>query len=252
MAASDARQAHGRAALVTGAARRVGAAIASALHARGLAVVVHYRDSATDATALVDTLNARRAGSALALRADLAQAAQARRLVDEAAARFGGLDVVVNNASSFFPTPIQDVTEEQFDDLIGSNLKGPVFVSAAAAVHLRARAGAIVNITDIHARYPLRLHPVYCAAKAGLESLTRSLARDLAPRVRVNGVAPGAILWPEHGISAHERAAILASTELERLGSPEDIAGAVVYLALDAPYVTGQILSVDGGRTLGP
>ena len=252
MAVTDTRRTHDGTALVTGAARRVGAAIASALHARGLTVAVHYRDSAAEAATLVDILNARRADSALAVCADLGRSGQARRLVDEAVARLGGLDVLVNNASSFFPTPLATVTEEQFDDLLGSNLKGPVFVSAAAAPHLRARAGAIVNITDIHARYPLHHHAVYCAAKAGLESLTRALARDLAPQVRVNAVAPGAILWPERGIGADERAAILASTELERLGAPDDIAGAVVYLALDAPYVTGQILSVDGGRTLGP
>jgi len=249
---TDTRQTHSRVALVTGAARRVGAAIARALHARGLAVGVHYHGSRTEALALVDTLNAARAGSAQAFRADLARADQARRLVADVVSSLGALDVLVNNASSFFPTPIDTVSEEQFDDLVGSNLKGPVFVSGAAAAPLRARGGAIVNITDIHARYPLHQHPVYCAAKAGLESLTRSLARDLAPQVRVNGVAPGAILWPERGVGAAERAAIIASTELERVGAPDDIAGAVVYLALDAPYVTGQILSVDGGRTLGP
>lgn len=249
---TDRLQTHSRVALVTGAARRVGATIARALHARGLAVAVHYRGSDAEALALVDALNAARAGSAHPFRADLARPEQARRLVADVVSQLGALDVLVNNASSFFPTPIETVDEAQFDDLLGSNLKGPVFVSGAAAAQLRARGGAIVNITDIHARFPLHEHPVYCAAKAGLESLTRSLARDLAPQVRVNGVAPGAILWPERGISAAERATIIASTELERVGAPDDIAGAVVYLALDAPYVTGQILSVDGGRTLGP
>lgn len=251
MAAHETRRTQPKVALVTGAARRVGAAIARALHARGLNVAVHYRESVTDAAALVDALNAQRTRSAHAFRADLGHAEQAHRLIEEVLERFGSLDVLVNNASSFFPTPIQSVTEAQFDDLLGSNLKGPVFLSGAAAVALCASSGTIINITDIHARYPLHDHPVYCAAKAGLESLTRSLARDLAPQVRVNAVAPGAILWPEQGVSAAEREHIIASTELKRLGAPSDIATAVTYLALDAPYVSGQILSVDGGRTLG-
>jgi len=239
-------------ALVTGAARRVGAEIARALHARGLRVAIHYHRSAADAQALAAEMEASRPGSALALAADLRDATSARALVDRVAAHFGSLAVLVNNASSFYPTPIADVTEAQFDDLVGSNLKGPVFTSAAAAGLLREAGGSIVNVTDIHARHPARDYPVYCAAKAGLECLTRALARDLAPQVRVNAVAPGAIMWAESGQDTDSRESIIASTELKRLGEPGDIASAVAWLALDAPYVTGQILSVDGGRTIGP
>jgi len=241
-----------RVALITGAAKRVGADIARALHGRGLRVAVHYRGSEAAAAALVAQLNAIRPHSARRFQADLCRSSECRRLIAEVIAEMGALDVLVNNASSFYPTPIGEVTEEQFDDLLGSNLKGPVFVTGAAAPHLRARHGAIVNITDIHARHPIVEHPVYCAAKAGLECLTRALARDLAPRVRVNAVAPGAILWPEQGQDEASKQAILAGTELKRLGTPHDIAGAVTFLALDAPYVTGQVLCVDGGRTVGP
>lgn len=241
-----------RVALVTGAARRVGAAIAGALHRRGLSVAVHYRRSAAEAEALVASFNAVRPASAAAFAADIADAEAARGLVARVTARFGGLDVLVNNASSFYPAPLDTLTEAQFDDLVGSNLKGPVFLCGAAAPHLRARGGAIVNLSDIHARHPLKRFPVYCAAKAGLECLTRALARDLAPRVRVNAVAPGAVLWPEDMPEDAGRDTIVAATELKRMGEPADVAGAVTYLALDAPYVTGQVLAVDGGRTLGP
>jgi pteridine reductase len=242
---TDPAQAGAPVALVTGAARRLGAAIARALHARGMRVAVHYRGSRTEAEALVAELDANRAHSAHAFRADLCAANEARALAEQVLAHFGALDVLVNNASSFYPTPVEEVSEAEFDDLIGSNLKGPVFLIAASAAMLRDRAGCVVNISDLHARRPLPAHPVYCAAKAALEGLTRALARDLAPQVRVNAVAPGAILWPE-GAAASE--AILAATALGRTGSPRDIADAVAYLALDAPFVTGQVLTVDGGR----
>jgi len=241
-----------RVALITGAARRVGAAIATALHRRGLQVAVHYRHSAHEANALVATLNAIRPGSAHSIGADLCDSEQARVLIERTVQHFGTLDVLVNNASIFYATPLEQITLAQFDELMGANLKGPLFLSAAAAPHLRQRRGAIINITDIHARHPLAQHPIYCAAKAGLESLTRSLARDLAPEVRVNAVAPGAILWPAQAPTKAAQAAIINATELKRLGEPEDIAGAVAYLALDSQYVTGQILTIDGGRTLGP
>jgi len=239
-------------ALVTGAARRVGAEIARTLHARGMRVAIHHHRSADDAGALAASLDAQRPGSAIALRADLRDAAAARTLVSRVCEHFGGLAVLVNNASTFYRTPLAEITEAQFDDLIGSNLKAPVFVSAAAAPALREARGSIVNITDIHARHPARDHAVYCAAKAGLECLTRALARDLGPHVRVNAVAPGAVLWPEGGEDTDSREKIIAGTELRRAGEPSDIAGAVAWLALDAPYVTGQIVSVDGGRTVGP
>ena len=241
-----------RVALVTGAARRLGASIARALHGRGLSVAIHHRSSGDEARALADALDRARPGSAMTVAGDLRDAAAARGLVTPVIERFGRLDVLVNNASSFYATPIESVTEEAFDDLVGSNLKGPVFLCAAAASALRASGGCIVNLTDIHARHPARDHPVYCAAKAGLEGLTRALARDLGPEVRVNAVAPGAILWAASGQDTESREAIIAGTELERAGDPADIAGAVAWLALDAPYVTGQVLAVDGGRTVGP
>jgi pteridine reductase len=241
-----------RVALITGASRRVGASIATALHQRGLNVVVHYRKSADDAQALAASLNTLRADSACAMNADLSDAQQAHALIEQTVQHFGALDVLVNNASSFYATPLEQVTAAQFDELMGANLKGPLFLSAAAAKELRPRGGAIINITDIHARHPLEQHAIYCATKAGLESLTRSLARELAPEVRVNAVAPGAILWPENTTADDEKTKIIDGTELKRLGAPKDIAGAVVYLALDAGYSTGQILSVDGGRTVGP
>lgn len=241
-----------RVALITGAARRVGAGIASALHERGLNVVIHYRSSAREATDLAAKLNTLRADSAHTLSADLCDTDEVATLVENAVAHFGALDVLVNNASSFYPTPLEHVSLAQFDDLMGSNLKGPLFLSAAAAPYLKRRNGAIINITDIHARHPLAQHAIYCAAKAGLESLTRSLARELAPQVRVNAIAPGAILWPEQILDAKAQADTIEAIELKRMGVPEDIASAVAYLALDGKYVTGQVLAVDGGRTLGP
>lgn len=236
--------------LVTGGARRVGAEIVRCLHAAGALVAVHYRHSRGEAEALVADLERQRPGSAVALQADLLDSAALPRLVDAAVARFGRLDGLVNNASSFFPTALGDIDETAWFDLIGSNLKAPLFLAQAAAPHLTASGGAIVNIVDIHAERPLKGYPLYCAAKAGLLGLTRALALELAPRVRVNGVAPGAIEWPDDGqFPLQERERIVAHTLLGRVGSPADIARTVRFLLFDAPYVTGQILSVDGGRS---
>ena len=237
--------------LVTGAARRVGAEISRCLHAAGATVALHYRRSAAEAEELARALCAQRAGSAFTLQADLLQHGAAESLVAAAVAVHGRLDGLVNNASSFFPTPVGSITETAWADLLGSNLKAPLFLIQAAAPHLMAAGGAVVNIIDIHAERPLAGYPVYSAAKAGLLGLTRAMAIELAPRVRINGVSPGAIAWPEDGqFSAAERAAIENHALLRRSGSPADIAGAVRFLLFEAPYVTGQILAVDGGRSV--
>lgn len=237
--------------LITGAARRVGAEIARTLHAAGACVVLHYRASATEAERLADDLNARREKSALALRHDLRDSENLPKLVAAAAAHFGRLDALVNNASSFFPTPVGAIDEAAWDDLIGSNLKGPLFLAQAAVPYLMKTHGCIVNITDIHAERPLKGYPLYCAAKAGLLGLTRALALELGPAVRVNAVAPGAIEWPENATDfpPEEQAAIIEHTLLKRVGSPGDIARTVKFLIFDAPYITGQVINVDGGRT---
>lgn len=238
-------------ALITGSARRIGAAIASALHEQGANVVIHYRNSGDAATALADQLNGTRSDSALAIQADLSDTARLPDLVERVVAWRGRLDILVNNASSFYPTPPGEITEEQWEDLVGSNLKAPLFLSQAALQELRKAHGSIVNIVDIHARRPLRHHTVYGPAKAGLAMLTLSLAKDLAPEVRVNGVAPGAILWPEDELDDAAKESILRQVPLGRTGDPADIAGCVLYLVCDAPYVTGQIIAVDGGRSIG-
>jgi pteridine reductase len=241
----------GRWALVTGAARRIGAAIARSLHAAGANVAIHYFSSADEANALAASLNEIRAGSAMPVGADLRSTEALLTLVDRVVARTSRLDILVNNASSFYPTPLGEITEADWDDLVGSNLKAPLFLCQAALPHLKAAGGVIINIVDIHAQRPLRDHPVYGAAKAGLAMLTRSLAKDLGPDIRVNGVAPGAILWPESGLSEKVRKNIVEKIALKREGTPEDIATAVLFLVRDAPYVTGQILAVDGGRSVG-
>jgi pteridine reductase len=238
--------------LITGGAKRVGAAISRRLHGVGANLLIHYRASAAEAEALEHELASRRPGSCARLQADLLDMAGLPRLVDETVARFGRLDVLINNASSFFPTVVGDITERAWDDLIGTNLKAPLFLSQAAAPELRKRHGAIVNIVDIHADRPMKDYVVYSTAKGGLVALTRSLARELGPEVRVNGVAPGAIVWPEDAAWSDEaeRARIIAQTSLQRVGDPDDIARAVCFLVGDAPYVTGQILAVDGGRSI--
>ena len=236
------------AALVTGAARRIGAAVARALHRHGLSVAVHYRRSRDDAHALVRELDRERPGSAAAFGGDLLDSGAPERLVSEVVSRFGTLDVLVNNASSFYPTPIGAATEAEWDDLIGTNLKVPFFVTQAAASFLAARCGSVVNLADIHGRDPIAGYPAYCSAKAGLIMHTRAFALDLAPEVRVNAIAPGIALWSEHERGAHARAKAVESVPMRRIGSADEVAGAVAWLALDAPYTTGEVLAVDGGR----
>lgn len=237
--------------LVTGAARRVGAEIARILHAEGASLALHYRSAAAEAQTLVAEFNDARTGSALAFQADLLETDHLPRLVEDVASHFGRLDALVNNASSFFATPVGGIGEREWNDLLGTNLKAPVFLSQAAAPHLAVARGAIVNITDIHAERPLKNHALYCAAKAGLAGLTRALALELAPHVRVNGIAPGPILWPENGtFDAAAQANVISRTLLKRCGDPTDIARTVLFLLADAPYVTGQILTVDGGRSV--
>lgn len=237
--------------IVTGAARRVGAEIARTLHAAGACIVLHHHASTAAAAALAAELNALREMSALAVRHDLREVAGLAAMVDTVMAHFGRLDGLVNNASSFFPTPVGTIDETLWDDLIGSNLKGPLFLSQAAAPHLAKTGGCIVNITDIHAERPLKNYPLYCAAKAGLLGLTRALALELGPAVRVNAVAPGAIAWPENDTDfpPDKQQAIIDHTLLKRVGMPADIARTVKFLVFDAPYVTGQVINVDGGRT---
>ncbi len=236
--------------LVTGGARRVGAAICRRLHAAGANVMIHYRGSATEARALVKALNAARAGSAACVKADLLNGETPRVLVATCLAQFGRLDVLVNNASSFFATPVGKMNERAWNDLIGTNLKAPLFIAQAAAAELKKRRGSIVNIVDIHAELPLKDYVIYTVAKGGLAALTRSLAREMAPAVRVNGVSPGPILWPDADIwkSPKTRKDIIERTLLKRVGEPDDIARTVEYLVASAPYVTGQIIAVDGGR----
>lgn len=240
----------GKTAFITGSARRIGAVIARTLHAAGAKVVIHYRSSSDEAEALQAQLNAQRADSCFLVRGDLLDVSAIPDLVGQVVAQTGQLDVLVNNASSFYPTPIGSVTEQQFDDLIGTNLKAPLFLAQASAPQLRAHGGCIINIVDIHGFRPLKGYPAYCAAKAGLLMLTQSLARELGPEVRVNGVAPGAILWPEMEENHAMHADLLARTALKREGSPEDIARTVLFLVRDAAYITGQVIPVDGGRML--
>lgn len=244
----------GKTVLVTGAAKRVGRSVARELHAAGANVVVHFRSAAREAAAMVEELNELRAGSAVCLQADLQSIDALEALVRQSVECFGRLDALVNNASSFFATPIGRIDSAAWDDLIGSNLKAPLFLTQAAAPHLRISRGAVVNITDIHAERPFAGYPLYCAAKAGLLGLTRALAVELAPEVRVNAVAPGPILWPDSNSSAEDfgapvRERIIADTLLKHEGSPHDIARTVRFLIEDAPYVTGQVINVDGGRT---
>lgn len=250
MGTHDTGKLHGRTALITGAARRIGAAIARALHAEGMNLVLHYRDSEEEAHALQLSLEKARPHSVNLLCADLLQPGVAERMIQDSLVHWGRLDALINNASSFHPTPIGQISEADWHDLLGSNLKAPLFLSQAAAPHLAEQQGCIINLTDIHAQRPLKEHTLYCVAKAGLEMLTRSLARELGPQVRVNAVAPGAILWPEDNMPEKVKERIIANTALKRHGEPADIARAVVYLLKDADYMTGQVLTLDGGRSL--
>ncbi|NIK40167.1 pteridine reductase [Xanthomonas arboricola] len=236
--------------LITGAARRIGAQIATTLHAAGYRVALHAHRSGEALGARVAELCAQRAGSAQALHADLRLPEAPAQLVADCIAAFGRLDGVVNNASAFYPTALGAATAAQWDELFAVNARAPFFIAQAAAAQLRQHRGAIVNLTDLHAQQPMRNHPLYGASKSALEMLTRSLALELAPEVRVNAVAPGAILWPEQGKSADARQALLARTPLARIGTPEEIAEAVRWLLDDAGFVTGHTLHVDGGRQL--
>jgi len=236
--------------LVTGAARRVGAEIVRHLHAAGARVALHYRSSAGEAERLAAELDALRAGSAFTVGGDLARFGAAEEIAAAALARFGRIDGLVNNASSFFPTPLGHIDRAAWDELVGSNLMGPLFLSQALAPAIRRRHGAIVNIVDIHAERPLQRYPLYSAAKAGLAGLTRALAIELAPEARVNGISPGPIEWPEDGqFPPDERRRIIDHTLLKRVGSAADIARTVRFLMFEAPYITGQIIAVDGGRS---
>lgn len=247
----EAANLRGRTALITGAARRVGAQIARTFHAAGANVVIHCHHSREQADALAAQLQSARADSALVVSADLLDMAQLPALVRATCDRFGSLDILVNNASSFYPTPLGTITATQWDDLLGSNLRAPAFLSQAAAPELKRAKGLLLNIVDIHGMRPLRDHVVYSTAKAGLIMLTRALARELAPDVRVNGIAPGPVLWPEGELPEQVKEKILDNTPLHRQGSPQDIARTALFFATAAPFITGQILAVDGGRSIG-
>lgn len=238
----------GQVVLITGGARRVGAEIARALHAAGASILIHYRTSAAAAIALADEFNRVRPQSAAIFAAQLLDAEAPEKLIDATLLEFGRLDILINNASSFYATPVGRITPQQWDDLMGSNLKAPLFLSQAAAPSLRAQRGLIINMLDIHALRPLKAHPVYSAAKAGLAMLTRSLARELGPEIRVNGIAPGPVLWPEGPMDEDLKREIINKTALKRHGTTQDIARTALFLAKDAPYITGQIIAVDGGR----
>jgi len=247
---SDTSKSRVRVALVTGAARRIGACIAETLHQRGCDVFLHYHRSSDAVTGLAEKLNAERADSAIVVQADLGEEKDIGQLAGLVKSRTGQLDLLVNNASRFFPTDIGSTTSQQWDELMDSNLRGAFFLTQALLPELALAGGSVVNLLDIHANRPMHGHAVYCMAKAGLQMMTLALAKDLGPQIRVNGVAPGAILWPEQDSSGQEQQAILKKTVMGRAGEPRDIASAVAYLGLDAPYVTGQVLAVDGGRSL--
>lgn len=239
-----------RVALITGAAKRVGAQIARTLHAAGYDLALHYRHSRSEMDVLCGQLNAARAGSAHAIQADLANVDGLPRIVANCIARFGRLDALVNNASAFYATPVGTTTPAQWDELFASNARAPFFLSQAAAPHLQSAHGSIVNIVDIYAERPLPGHAVYCMAKAALAMMTLALARELGPGVRVNGVAPGAVLWPESGKAYADQADLVTRTPLQRAGTPQEVAGAVLFLLRDATFTTGQIIKVDGGRAV--
>jgi len=243
------RGVQGKIVLITGGAKRVGAAICRRLHAAGASLMLHYRASAGEARLLQAELNHIRANSVALIQADLLELGKLPKLVDQTVETYGRLDALINNASSFFQTPVGDITAEAWDDLIGTNLRAPLFIAQAAAPALRKAQGAIVNIADIHADRPLKNFVVYSVAKAGLIGLTRSLARELAPEIRVNAIAPGPILWPDDpSFDELSRQRIISHTPLRREGTPDDIAKAVQFLLADAPYVTGETINVDGGR----
>ena len=237
-------------ALITGAARRIGAAIARRLHDAGYDLALHYRHSRDELDTLIAQLEQARAASTLALQAELGDVSGLAALISAAVNQFGRLDALVNNASAFYPTPVGTTTPAQWEELFGANVRAPYFLAQAAAPRLAEHGGAIVNIVDIYAEWPLPQHSVYSMSKAALAMMTKTLARELGPAVRVNGVAPGAVLWPDSGKSSADREAMIERTPLKRTGSPEDVAGAVLWLLRDAPFVTGEIVRIDGGRHL--
>jgi pteridine reductase len=239
----------GKTVLITGAARRIGATIARTLHEAGANIVLHYRSSADEANELAASLDKARRGSVVTAQCDLLATAKLPALIRAATQAFGQLDMLINNASTFYPTAVGEITEQAWDDLMGSNLKAPLFLTQAAAPALRLAHGQVLNIVDIHGMRPLRRYPVYSAAKAGLIMLTKALAKELAPLIRVNAVAPGPVMWPSD-VDNELKHNIINKTLLKRPGSPEDVARAVLFFATQAPYVTGQILAIDGGRSV--
>ena len=242
----------GKVAVITGGARRIGASIARTLHHEGMKLVIHYHESADAARKLQAELHHHRSDSVLLVGTDLLDQAKLEKLVSQATTEFGQLDVLVNNASSFYPTPIGQTTDKQWGELIGVNLKAPYFLSQAAAGALTESNGCIINLVDIYAERPLKNYPVYNVAKAGLIGLTRTLARELGPEVRVNAVSPGAILWPEGDVDEIAQQRLISRTPLKRSGNPTDIAQTVLFLVRDAEFLTGQIVNVDGGRSIVP
>ena len=247
---SETTKSRTRYALITGAARRIGACIAETLHQRGCDVFLHYHSSAGSVEELAKKLNAMRPQSAITVQANLGETEKINRLAGQVQAHTGQLDLLVNNASRFFPTTVGTTTMTQWDELMDSNLRGPYFLTQALLPQLATAGGSVINLLDVHAVRPMSGHAVYCMAKAGLQMMTLAMAKDLGPQIRVNGVAPGAILWPEQDSTSEDQQKILNKTVMGRAGKPEDIASAVAYLGLDAPYVTGQVLAVDGGRSL--
>lgn len=236
--------------LITGGAKRVGAEVCRTLHADGARLIINYNRSADAAQALADELNAQRAGSVVIEQADVLDTSSLSGLIERAVAHWGRLDVLINNASTFYPTPVGEATEAHWDDLIGTNMKAPFFLSQAAAPHLKATGGVIINMVDVYAERPKRFHTVYVMAKAGLAMMTKSLARELGPDVRVNGVAPGVVLWPDQGADPDYQDEVLTRTALQRPGDPGNVARTIRFLIRDVDYVTGQIIAVDGGRSL--
>ncbi|MFZ0219923.1 MAG: pteridine reductase [Candidatus Aquirickettsiella sp.] len=239
--------------LITGAGKRVGAAVAQYCHQLGMRLAIHYRESRQQASDLCARFNQQRQNSAIALAADLRNTDQLEGLITAVLSKWGQLDVLINNASSFYPTPLAKVTEMVWEDVMGSNLKAPFFLSQSAAPYLKQQKGCIINLVDIQAQRPLKNYSVYCIAKAGLVMLTKSLAQELGPDIRVNAIAPGIVLWPddETEFNATLREKIVARNVLKRAGTPQDIANTAVFLINHANFITGQIIAVDGGRSLG-
>ncbi|MDH5632541.1 MAG: pteridine reductase [Gammaproteobacteria bacterium] len=240
----------GKVALISGGARRIGAEVSRRLHAEGMNLVIHYHSSEKDAHELQRELLEKRADSVMLVQGDILNVAKLRNLVQETVSEFKRIDVLLNNASTFYPTPIDEADEKQWDDLLGTNLKAPFFLAQAAAPHLRKSRGCIINMADIHGDRPLKHHPIYSIAKAGTMMLTKSLARELGPEIRVNGIAPGAIMWPENDMDEMAKQRIISRTPLKASGNPDDIARTVLFLVKDAPFVTGHVIPVCGGRSV--